>query len=198
MSAGRARRRVAAALALAVAIGVLVAIVLADQSQSVPNAAASSGQNSGSAAVQRRDLVETDTESGTLSYASTRTVYNRLSGTITWLPAVGQLIKPGQALYRVAGAPVILMDGTTPAYRDLNPSDSAGQDILQLNRDLVELGFNPAGIVIDDEWQAATTSAVEVFQESLGEAPTGDLTLGQLVFLPGDQLVSSVAASLGV
>ena len=197
MSAGRTRRRLTAALALAVAIGVVVAIVLADQSPSVSNAASNSSQGSGTAAVQRRDLVETDTESGTLSYANTWTVYNRLSGTITWLPAVGQVIKPGEALYRIAGAPVALMEGTTPAYRNLDASDSAGQDILQLNRDLVELGFNPSGIVIDDEWQAATTAAVEVFQESLGESPTGELSLGQIVFLPGDQLVSSVAATLG-
>ena len=197
MSAGRARRRLGAALALVAASGVAIGIVLADQSPSVSNAASSGGQGSGTATVQRRDLVQTDTESGTLSYANTRTVYNRLSGTITWLPAVGQVIKPGQALYRVAGAPVILMDGTTPAYRDLNASDSAGQDVLQLNRDLVDLGFNPAGIVIDDHWQAATTAAVEVFQEFLGESPTGALTLGQIVFLPGDQLVSSVSATLG-
>ena len=46
----------------------------------------------GAATVQRRDLVETDTESGTLSYADPQTVYDRLSGTITWLPAVGRAI----------------------------------------------------------------------------------------------------------
>ena len=34
---------------------------------------------------------------------------------------VGQEIKPGQTLYKVDGQPVILMDGTTPAYRDLEP-----------------------------------------------------------------------------
>jgi hypothetical protein len=124
-------------------------------------------------------------------------VYNRLSGTITWLPAVGQVIKPGQALYRVDGAPVILMDGTTPAYRDLNSSDSDGQDILQLNRNLVALGFNPDGIVVDDVWQAATTAGVELYQESLGETETGSIALGKIVFLPGPQLISTVDATVG-
>ena len=85
------------------------------------------------------------------------------------------MIKPGQALYEVDGAPVILMDGTTPAYRDLNSSDSAGQDILELNRNLVALGFNPDGIVVDDVWQAATTAGVELLQESLGETETGSI-----------------------
>jgi hypothetical protein len=89
------------------------------------------------------------------------------------------------------------MNGTTPAYRDLKSSDSAGQDILQLNRDLVALGFNPDGIVLNDEWQAATTAGVDLFQESLGESQTGDLTLGQIVFLPGNQLISAVDATVG-
>ena len=110
---------------------------------------------------------------------------------------MGQVIKPGQALYRVDGAPVILMDGTTPAYRDLNSSDSDGQDILELNRNLVALGFNPDGIVVDDVWQAATTAGVELYQESLGETETGSLALGKVVFLPGAQLISTVDATVG-
>ena len=68
-------------------------------------------------------------------------MYNRLSGTITWLPAVGQLTRPGQTLYRVNGRPVVLFDGALPAYRALTAEDSDGRDILQLNSDLVQMGF---------------------------------------------------------
>lgn len=89
------------------------------------------------------------------------------------------------------------MDGRTPAYRDLSASDSDGQDILQLNRNLVDLGFNPDGIVVDDAWQAATTAGVDLLQASLGETETGALSLGQIVFLPGDQLISTIDATLG-
>lgn len=32
--------------------------------------------------------------SPTAGYANPQTVYNRLSGTITWLPSVGQVIEP--------------------------------------------------------------------------------------------------------
>jgi hypothetical protein len=113
------------------------------------------------------------------------------------LPSVGQVIRPGQALFKVGGEPVILMNGTTPAYRDLTPADGPGQDILELNRNLVELGINPEGIVVDDTWQSATTAAVDVLQASLGQSETGSLTLGQVVFLPGDQLISTVDAKLG-
>ena len=187
----------AATLSLVIAIAVVIGVILGTGSPASLKAADRNTHSSGATTVQRRDLVQTDTESGTLSYANPQTVYNRLTGTITWLPAVGQVIKPGQALYRVSGAPVILMDGSTPAYRDLSPSDSDGQDILQLNRNLVKLGFNPDGIVIDDVWQSATTAGVDLFQESLGETETGSLTLGQIVFLPGSQLVSTVDATVG-
>lgn len=190
-------RRLTAALVLLAAVAVIVAIVLITQASSSPSPASASSPASGATAVQRRNLVSTDTESGTLSYANPQSVYNRLSGTITWLPSVGQTIEPGEALFKVDNEPVVLMNGTTPAYRDLNASDGAGPDILELNRDLVAMGYDSEGIVVDDDWQAATSAAVEVFQESLGESPTGDLTLGQAVFLPGAQVVSSITATLG-
>ena len=197
IAAGRWRRRTAATLALVIAVAVVIAVILGTRSPGTLNAAANKNRSSGSTTVERRDLVQTDTESGTLSYARPQTVYDRLTGTITWLPAVGQVIHPGQALFRVNGAPVALLNGGTPAYRDLGPSDSAGQDVLQLNRNLVALGFNPDGIVVDDVWQAATTAGVELFQESLGETETGTLTLGQIVFLPGAQVVSTVNGTVG-
>src|SRR5690349_4307980 len=134
-AAGRWRRRLTATLALVVAIAVVIAIVLGTKSPSSLNAAADShNQSSGAATVQRRDLVQTDTESGTLSYAKPQTVYNRLTGTLTWLPGVGQTIKPGEPLFKIDGKPVILMDGRTPAYRPLGASDTAGPAIPELNR----------------------------------------------------------------
>jgi hypothetical protein len=195
--AGSGRRtRPLAALALVAVVGVVIAVVTSASSPS-PGAASSDPGVSGAATVQRRDLVATDTEAGTLSYSGPQTVYDRLSGTITWLPAVGRVIKPGGTLYKVDGEPVILLNGTTPAYRTLSPADSDGADITQLNRNLVDLGFDPDGIVIDDIWQPATTIGVELFQESLGGTATGILSLGQVVFLPGEQLVSTVEGTLG-
>jgi hypothetical protein len=190
-------RRIGAGLALLAVVAVVVVVV--SQTRSSPSKRNTAGKDSGfdATAVKSRDLVQTDTESGTLSYAGPQTVYNRLSGTLTWLPSVGQVIRPGKALFEVDGKPVTLMNGTPPAYRDLTSSDSAGHDILELNRNLVALGFNPDGIIIDDQWQAATTAGVEAFQAALGETETGSLSLGQIVFLPGDQLVSAVDATLG-
>jgi uncharacterized membrane protein YgcG len=189
--------RIGAALALLVAIAVIVIVILGNGKSSAGSTNNAAIDSAGAATVQRRDLVETDTESGTLSFANPQTVYNNLSGTITWLPRVGRLIKPGQTLYKVDDAPVMLMNGSTPAYRDLSAADTPGQDILELNRNLIALGFNPDGIVADDTWQAATTDGVDVLQAYLGQTETGDLPLGQVVFLPGPQLVSSLDETLG-
>jgi hypothetical protein len=195
-SSAAPRWRFALVLALLLAVGVVVAIVLGTRSRS-PSAAGNPSSAGGAAIVQRRDLVETDTESGTLAYTDPQTVYNRLSGTITWLPAVGQLIKPGQTLYRVNGRPVVLLDGALPAYRALKANDGAGRDILQLNRDLMRMGFGDGQITIDDTWQAGTTDAVERWQASLGDKQTGKIALGRIVFLPGAQRITQLDTTCG-
>jgi hypothetical protein len=183
-----------ALLAAVVAIGVIVATTASGSSGGTKAPAVAAG----AATVQRRNLVETDTESGTLGYATSQTVFNRLSGTITSLPSVGQVVQPGQTLYEVDNQPVVLMGGSTPAFRDLSPSDTAGPDILELNRDLVSLGFDASDpITVNDTWQDATTSAVERWQGSFGQAETGTISLGQVVFLPGAQRVTAIDDVLG-
>ena len=190
------RRRFAVALVLLLAAAVVATVVLGTRSRS-PRAADTGVSVGGAAIVQRRDLVETDTESGTLSYADPQTVYNRLNGTITWLPAVGELIRPGQTIYTVNGRAVVLLDGALPAYRVLKAKDTAGQDVLQLNSDLVQMGFADGQITIDDTWQTGTTDAVERWQASLGEKQTGEITLGRIIFLPGAQRVTQLDTTCG-
>lgn len=121
LSAASCSRGRALAAAGALAAVVLAATVILTTGLSGTSAGASKAtKQSGAATVQRRDLVQSDTEAGTLSYANPRTVYNRMSGTITSLPVAGQVITPGGTLFRVDGAPVILMNGTVPAYRTLS------------------------------------------------------------------------------
>jgi hypothetical protein len=191
-------RRAAGAIGVigvaALAIGIVVGAGLPGSSQGASPAA----KVSGATTVERRNLVATDTESGTLSYANPQTVYNRMSGTVTWLPAVGQLIKPGHALYYVDNQPVVLFGGTTPAYRDLTSGITNGPDVTELNRDLVSMGFDPSHeITVNNTWQTGTTDAISRWQASLGETQTGTITLGQAVFLPGAQRVTTVDSVLG-
>jgi hypothetical protein len=192
------RARIAAASALVIAVAAALYLVLVSGSSGARSTNGNAGSRyTGSTTVQRRNLVEEDTESGTLGHPHSYTVYNRVSGTVTWLPSAGDVIKPGQTLFRIDNKPVLLMDGTTPAYRDLSSSDSPGPDILELNANLVDLGYNPDGIIVDDTWQAATTAAVKELQYDLGEGQSGKILLGKIVFLPGKQLVSSVLGSVG-
>ena len=192
----RSRRVLPAAGAVAAAAlitGVIVGAGLPGSSKG-----ASTVKHAGAATVERRDLVSTDTESGTLGYANPQTVYNRVSGTITWLPGIGKQIKPGGTLYRVDNAPIVLFDGTTPAYRTMEDGISDGPDIGELNQNLVALGYDPSHeIAVNDTWQTGTTDAVDRWQAALGETQTGVVTLGQVVFLPGPQLVTTVETVLG-
>src|SRR5438270_4367021 len=81
------------------------------------------------------------TGQGSLTYAaqpdgSPYAVVNRASGTITSLPATGQVIKQGQVLYQVSNSPVILMRGSTRVYRPRSAGDR-GPDVGEPNADLV-------------------------------------------------------------
>ena len=193
----RNRGRWLATLALVAVAAVVVAVVVSNNNNNPSHGTGAGTTATGAATVQRRNLVATDTESGTLSYADQQTVYNRLSGTITWVPAVGKVIRAGHALFTVDNKPVLLMNGSTPAYRNLTASDVSGPDVYELNRNLVELGYNPDGIVVDDEWQSATTAGVEALQLHLGDTQNGTLTLGQVVFLPGPQMIQTVDTTVG-
>jgi Putative peptidoglycan binding domain len=185
-------------VAVLAAAGVALIIGIASHPGSSRGAGASGTQAQGVATVQRRDLVATDTESGTLGYANPQTVFSRLSGTITWLPQVGDVVQPGGTLLKVNGQPVVLMSGSQPAYRDLAEGVSDGQDVNQLERNLVAMGFDPGHLIkVDDTFDAATTAAVEHWQASLGETQTGQVTLGDVVFLPGAQRITAVNAVLG-
>ncbi len=85
----RRRGRWLATVALVVAAAVVVVIVVSNNGSANGGRSGAGTTATGAATVQRRNLVATDTESGTLSYADAQTVYNRLSGTITWVPQVG-------------------------------------------------------------------------------------------------------------
>jgi hypothetical protein len=109
-------------------------------------------------------------------------------GTFTSLPTVGQVVRQGRVLYAVSGDPVVLLYGTTPAYRDLAEGDT-GPDVTELNADLVKLGYVSAADLGArsgwDYYSAETGYGVQLLQAHLGETGTGSLELGQAVFLPG-------------
>jgi hypothetical protein len=120
------------------------------------------------------------------------------SGTITHLPDVGTVVRPGETLLEVDGEPVPLMGGERPLWRTLGPGVDDGPDIAQLEYDLVALGIVTTDeLTVDGEWTAATTDAVEEWQESLGLEETGTVSPGDLVFYPGAVRVTDHPTPVG-
>jgi hypothetical protein len=194
----RRRLIVAAVLGLAAAAAVVALTgALGGQGPS-GRATGDSGSTSSLATVTRRSLSKQIQVAGTLGYAGSYTVSGQAHGTITWLPAVGQVIEQGQVLYQVDGAPVVLLYGSTPAWRTLTTNVS-GKDVAQLNHDLVALGYVHSGDVDSawDQFNRSTKAGVAELQKHLGVDKSGNLPLGEVVFLPTAARVTTLRAGLG-
>jgi peptidoglycan hydrolase-like protein with peptidoglycan-binding domain len=157
----------------------------------------------GTAQVERRMLSAMVSQAGSLTYrarsdGSPYSVINQARGTYTKLPAAGQVIAQGYVLYRVNDRPVVLLHGSTPAYRTVS-AGASGPDVAELNADLVALGYATSAQLHRRSafFGPATTAAVRRLQAALGVTRSGTLTLGQVVFEPSAVRVTSVSAQLG-
>jgi peptidoglycan hydrolase-like protein with peptidoglycan-binding domain len=150
------------------------------------------------ATVVRTNLATTVLTAGTLGYAATDPVVNQLAGTYTALPSPGQAIRPGQDLYRVDNLPVVLMQGRTPAWRTFAPGMTAGPDVAELQRNLIALGY-AAGLLTTptSQFDAPTEEAVFRWQQAVGYLVTGEIDLGQVVFLPARVIVGGLNTAPG-
>ncbi len=153
------------------------------------------------AAVTRQDITATTPVTATLGYAGSYSVRGQGGGTLTWLPSAGQVIRQGQPLYRTGEeTPVVLLYGSVPDWR-LLAEGVTGQDVSQLNHDLVALGEADRADVSALGWDYfswATAAGVTRLQSALGVSdPPGWLTLGSVVFEPRALRVSQVTGSLG-
>lgn len=154
-------------------------------------------------AVTRQTLASQTQVDGTLGYDGSYRVLNQVPGTITWLPALGRVLRQGDVLYRVDGTPVVLLYGHTPAYRDLAEGATAdavsGPDVRQLNADLVALGYATRSQLdpTSNEFSWQTKQAVERLQKHYGLDETGALLRGSVVFLPHPLRVAAEPVPVG-
>jgi hypothetical protein len=195
----RRRRVIAAATSVVAAGGVSIGLVAATAGNRQPGSpAAGNAAATATASVTYRTLISQQQVNGTLGYSGSYSIVNRASGTLTALPSPGRVARRGQVLYRVDASPVVLLYGSTPAYRALAEGDR-GPDVKNLNADLVALGdatrasLNPSSYYFG----AATAAAVDELQEGLGISQTGTLALGQAVFVPGPIRVTTVTPVRG-
>jgi hypothetical protein len=130
--------------------------------------------------------------SATLSQGEDSAATYGQNAVYTMLPKVGQIVRAGQPLYAINGAPAFLLYGGVPASRAFMPGMSAGADIAELNRDLRGYGA-PSG----DVFTSSTTVAIERFQSQHHVTATGQLPLGSIVFEPGAVRVTSVTPTEG-
>jgi hypothetical protein len=200
---GKRRRRVAATVVVLVVLGAGGGAAWAKE---VFRSHSSSGATTDAAppatsTVTRQGISATTSENATLGYAASYTVTGQGGGTLTWLPSAGQVIRQGQVLYRVDnGTPVVLLYGSIPAWRNM-AEGTAGEDVTQLNHDLVDLGYANRSDISALGWDYyswETQYAVEIMEEDLGVTdPPGSLSLGSVVFKPEALRVSQVTGSTG-
>jgi peptidoglycan hydrolase-like protein with peptidoglycan-binding domain len=161
----------------------------------------SDGDTSGApatAAAKVTDLTRTETFDGVVAYKDLRGLSAPLQGVITWLPAAGADLGAGDTLLSINARPVALLNGATPAWRDLRAGMPDGSDVRQLESSLLALGYGTTSTTYPDaHWDARTTDAVRAFQQKVGAAPDGVLSLGEVVFTPTDVHVAKVDGHVG-
>jgi hypothetical protein len=95
---------------------------------------------------------------------------------------------------------VVLLYGSVPAWRAMSEG-TTGEDVTQLNHDLVDLGYANSSDINALGWDYyswETRYAVERLEEHWGVSnPSGSLTLGSVVFKPEALRVSNVMGSTG-
>jgi hypothetical protein len=155
------------------------------------------------APVERGRLSAVVFQYGVLTYrarsdGSPYSVINRAPGIYTRLPDDGGRVDCGDVLYRVDDKPVLLLCGSTPAYRSLSKGAS-GPDVTELNANLVRLGYATRAQLdpSSGSFSSETAFALEKVQSRLGEDRTGSLKLGQAVFLPESVRIAKVTGELG-
>jgi hypothetical protein len=189
----------AGALVVVAVIATAGVVVLSSPKQ----AAAAPPSSANTATIDERELSAMVSEAGILTYrarpdGSPYSVINQAQGTYTELPGLGRVITQSHVLYRVNDRPVVLLQGSTPGYRNLSEG-ATGSDVAELNADLVALGYATRAQLsrTSAAFGATTTTAVRKLQAALGVPQTGRLAVGQAVFEPTAVRVTSVSAQLG-
>lgn len=187
---------IAGVLVVAVAVAGVWVLVTHKKPQKAPTRTVATR----TVAVERTDLSDTTTFTGSLGYAAAQTIKGAGTGTVTQLPHVGDTAERGRALFRVNDRPVPVFFGDTPLFRNLERAGTRGADVAMVEANLIKLGYYQ-GVLPKDPHQATLTEnmllALKLWQRAMGLEPTGKLAVGQVLVLSGPVRVASVTAKLG-
>jgi hypothetical protein len=190
------------------AVGAAVVLVAVAAMGSVVAMSSATHQNgaaqdppANTATVERGKLADVVSLYGVLTYrarsdGSPYAVINRAGGTYTKLPHAGDKVACGEVLYRVNDKPVLLLCGSTPAYRSLSVGDR-GRDVAELNANLVNLGYASRARLHPSSHHFSSETASALEELLPGKGRTGSLPLGLAVFLPGPVRIAEVTGELG-
>lgn len=210
---GHKRAVIATACIGAIAAGAFVVVRAADASDTTPttdgddfndsndsNDSTDGAQTADSAkliAADERDLIRSEEFDASVGHGDQAKLRVGGDGTITGLPAIGDIIDFGQSLLEVDGEPVLYLQGDRPAWRELGPGVT-GEDVRQLEAALVTMGYaESAKVEVDDTWSSATTIAVKLMQRWMGLPIDGRLATDEIVFGPAPIRIAEIEAGLG-
>lgn len=147
------------------------------------------------ATITRGDLVGETTVQGSLHYADSYTLKSAFEGVVTALPTPGTTLTQGSHVYTVAGNNTYLLHGATPAWRSFEEGMSDGEDVLQLETALAQLGYFEATPNAHFDWN--TIAAIKKWQKALTLPQNGTLPLGTVLFAPEDLRIGALKARVG-
>lgn len=148
------------------------------------------------AVVVRTDVVERRLVNGTLGHAGSFDVLASRSGTLTRLPAAGDVIERGRFAFEIDGVKVPLFYGYRPAWRSMSVGMTDGADVEELESNLAALGYGD-GMTVDRHFSSATYWAVRKWQKDTHLPVTGTVPLGQVVFVPAAVRVAGLDLKIG-
>ncbi|WP_205863788.1 peptidoglycan-binding protein [Planosporangium mesophilum] len=212
-SARRQRRRRAVLIGLAAAAVITAAGIGAAGlgGSGSPPAGSGTTRTGGTVRVARTTLINATTVDGTLDHGPEIPLGVKTTGTVTWLPAAGTVVRRGEPLLRIDDRPVVLLYGDLPMYRRLAESappaaDSAptpaataeplrGRDVKQFETNLKDLGYG--GFTVDETYSKQTTQAVKRWQKDLGVPQTGAMEVSDVVYTSGPVRIGRTLVRVG-
>lgn len=134
----------------------------------------------------RTDVVQRAiTYPATASWVARGEVFSPASGTVTAIVTAGGPLAAGETVIRVDERPVVVLPGQVPAYRPL-VLGASGADVAALNVYLASLGYDVDAS--SGAFSTETAAAVEQWQETVGLPATGEVGMGDVVFVTPEAL----------